>query len=608
MEPDPKRAKDGAQEGTTAGIAPPNSQALPEDLSSLSLETLAERLAMLQHRAARAGVACTATGQAQAADKQALIFHIIGLYQQVEASEQMPSVQPDGTLTQTECAWCKTAQLNLLAPTSATSHPTNFPLQPGPTIYSTTSVPHPNVGASTSSSTAPPTISQVPAPASTTPTAPAPTQAHAQAANATSSTLGTQPDNAGTATSTRGKSVRVRNSRTSGWVRMLVKPPNQVDPEVASLVAQQPCQRPLTLSECNNLRSVMLGRNRMRKLRGFCNCHYENEQGERMTCNPQEIGKIFAILGASACLGIECARARSEIMKRLPCGSLTCSPCRGANQLKLCEHCNSITSSMKGNSGQCQHCHAKLVPSTHPKRQSQPKFKDYAKYKQELLKLLKMADASGYPLLIATHEPVTTATEPVLSQGQHLRLMGNRTSVDVFAHCVTPDYNVKLLPNDVDGGPLDTLNVGFRRCLHPTQAPPTWVGIGPPDVMSTALLQQLKNQNPSLSNQPPRTNWPTTGTVLPATSVTRGMVPQVSLSLNNSLIQTSVSHLMAPASLQPPHPGSSMLSSSPLAVPTPPSVSDTTACVNPPHQLSGEAAETSLSSTVTSEASKPTEE
>ena len=55
-----------------------------------------------------------------------------------------------------------------------------------------------------------------------------------------------------------------------------------MDPEVAVLVSQHPCQRPLTLSECNNLRAVMLGRNRMRKLRGFCNCHYQDEAGERM--------------------------------------------------------------------------------------------------------------------------------------------------------------------------------------------------------------------------------------------------------------------------------------------------------------------------------------
>lgn len=41
----------------------------------------------------------------------------------------------------------------------------------------------------------------------------------------------------------------------------------------------------------------------------------------------------------------------------------------------------------------------------------------------QLMRLLKMADASGYPLLLATQEPVTTATEPLITQAQHLRLL-----------------------------------------------------------------------------------------------------------------------------------------------------------------------------------------
>ena len=36
--------------------------------------------------------------------------------------------------------------------------------------------------------------------------------------------------------------------------------------------------------------------------------------------------------------------------------------------------------SMKCNSNNCQHYHAVLVTRVRPKRQSQPKFKTYAKY------------------------------------------------------------------------------------------------------------------------------------------------------------------------------------------------------------------------------------
>jgi len=41
----------------------------------------------------------------------------------------------------------------------------------------------------------------------------------------------------------------------------------------------------------------------------------------------------------------------------------------------------------------------------------------------QLLRLLKMADASGYPLLVATQEPVSAANEPLGTNAQHLRLM-----------------------------------------------------------------------------------------------------------------------------------------------------------------------------------------
>jgi hypothetical protein len=39
---------------------------------------------------------------------------------------------------------------------------------------------------------------------------------------------------------------------------------------------------------------------------------------------------------------------------------------------------------MKGNSGNCQHCKAVLVTQVRPRRQSQPKFKSFAKYKEEV--------------------------------------------------------------------------------------------------------------------------------------------------------------------------------------------------------------------------------
>jgi len=52
--------------------------------------------------------------------------------------------------------------------------------------------------------------------------------------------------------------------------------------------------------------------------------------------------------------------------------------------MRLLTHFPLCVQSMKGNSNNCQHCHAVLVTQVRPKRQSQPKFKTYAKYKQEV--------------------------------------------------------------------------------------------------------------------------------------------------------------------------------------------------------------------------------
>jgi len=56
----------------------------------------------------------------------------------------------------------------------------------------------------------------------------------------------------------------------------------------------------------------------------------------------------------------------------------------------------------------------------------------------QLLRLLKMADASGYPLLVATQEPVSADNEPLGTNAQQLRLMygcWHGRTMAVCLHC-----------------------------------------------------------------------------------------------------------------------------------------------------------------------------
>eukprot|EP00730_Choanoeca_flexa_P018416 TRINITY_DN8950_c0_g1_i3.p1 TRINITY_DN8950_c0_g1~~TRINITY_DN8950_c0_g1_i3.p1 ORF type:complete len:534 (+),score=87.68 TRINITY_DN8950_c0_g1_i3:78-1679(+) len=288
-----------------------------------------------------------------------------------------------------------------------------------------------------------------------------------------------------------------RASRTSTWVRKLLALPQHPDLEVQHMVMSMDHPPQLTMSEYKNLRALRSGRNRMIKLRGFCDCHYKDESGERLPCNHQAIGNLFQKLRKSVCNGIECARVRMEACKLLPCGTTTCSSCKGANQLKQCPECNSITSSMKSFSKQCQHCHAALSTQARTKKPVKPKYRDYEAFRQDLDKMLDKANNSGFPTMVLTQRPgAHTNRDGSGATAPYLGVYANPAAVGVFTHHCSIEHDVCIPPADIGTTDVDRLLSVLRSYRHSTQPPLVWPVMGSDDHVSKQLANH-RAQNPN---------------------------------------------------------------------------------------------------------------